>query len=164
MAESLNEQVIKYLTDAHAIEVQAIQQLEAAAGIAGDEDVARIYREHLEETREQERLVTQRLEALGESPSRIKDLGMRGAAMAMGLFAQVQPDTPGKVAVQAFSFEHYEIAAYELLRRVAQRAGDTETVQLADKILAQERAAAEKVASTFDRAVELSLQAHGAVG
>ena len=99
MAESLSEQVVKYLTDAHAIEEQAIQQLEAAAGVAGDEDLARIYREHLEETREQEDLVSQRLEALGESPSRIKDLGMRGAAIVMGLFAQAHPDTAGKVAV-----------------------------------------------------------------
>lgn len=128
-------------------------------GIAGDDDVARIYREHLEETREHERLVSQRLESLGESPSRIKDLGMRGMAMGMGLFAQAQPDTPGKLAVQACSFEHHEIAAYELLRRVAERAGDSETVQVADRILPQERAAAEKVGSTFDRAVELSLQA-----
>jgi ferritin-like metal-binding protein YciE len=63
--------------------------------------------------------------------------------------------------VQAFSFEHYEIVAYELLRRVAQRAGDSETVQMAERILQEERAAAEKVASTFDRAVELSLEAQG---
>jgi hypothetical protein len=94
-----------YLTDAHAIEEQAIQQLEAAAGIAGDEHVARIYREHLEETREHERLVRQRLEALGASASRVKDLAMRGAAIAMGLFARLQPDTPGKLAVQAFTMK-----------------------------------------------------------
>lgn len=161
MAENAKEQVVKYLADAHAIEEQAIQQLEAAAASAGDEELARLYREHLEETREQERLVRERLEALGAGPSRLKDMAMRGAAIAMGLFAQAQPDTPGKVAVQAFSFEHYEIAAYQLLRRVAERAGDHETVAVADRILEQERAAAQKVESSFDRAVALSLEAQG---
>jgi hypothetical protein len=34
-------------------------------------------------------------------------------------------------------------------------------VQVAERILQQERAAAEKVASTFDRAVELSLAVQG---
>ena len=54
---TVEEQLTKYLTDVHSIEVQALAQLEVAPEIAGDDRLAGAFREHLEETREQERLV-----------------------------------------------------------------------------------------------------------
>jgi ferritin-like metal-binding protein YciE len=155
------EHVVKYLTDAHAIESQAIQLLERAPKIAGDAELARLYEEHLAETRDQQRRVAQRLEALGGSPSKLKDGAMRLGALNWGAFFQAQPDTPAKLAGFAFAFEHLEIAAYELLRRVAERAGDTGTADLANAIAAEERAAADRIAGAFDRAVEASLEAQG---
>jgi ferritin-like metal-binding protein YciE len=53
---------------------------------------------------------------------------MRIGGLNIGAFLGAQPDTPAKLAGFAFAFEHLEIAAYELLSRVAQRAGETETV------------------------------------
>ena len=57
-----------------------------------------------------------------------------------------------------------EIASYELLRRVASRAGDEQTVQVATSILAQERAAAEKLRSLFPQALEASLREQSLAG
>ena len=48
-------------------------------------------------------------------------------------------------------------ATYELIGRLASRAGDRETAEVAGRILEQEKAAAELVAGTFERALELSL-------
>lgn len=59
-------------TDAHAIESQAIQLLEAGPGIAGFERLADVFRDHLEETREQQRLVDERLRAHEARPSRFQ--------------------------------------------------------------------------------------------
>ena len=42
MAETLAEQLTKYLTDAHSIEEQALAQLKTAPEIAGDNDLAAI--------------------------------------------------------------------------------------------------------------------------
>jgi ferritin-like metal-binding protein YciE len=42
---------------------------------------------------------------------------------------------------------------------VAERAGDEETVALVGRILAQEREAADRIASAFDEAVTASLEA-----
>ncbi len=162
MAKNIEEQLVKYLTDVHALEEQALQQLKKAAQIAGDPETAQVYRDHLAETEEQERLVRARLEAHGAGPSRVKDVAMKVGGLGAGLTAQLSPDTPGKLAASSFSFEHLEIASYELLHRVAQRAGDEETATVAQRILEQERAAAQKVAGTFDRAVERSLQDQGA--
>ena len=157
----LEKQLVKYLTDAHAIEGQAVKLLEKGAKIAGDPVLAQLYEQHLEETREHLRIVEARLEAHGAGPNAIKDAAMRLGALNWGMFFQAQPDTPGKLAAFAHAFEYLEIGGYEQLLRVAQRAGDTETVQAVEGILVQERAAARKVAAAFDRAVEASLQAQG---
>jgi ferritin-like metal-binding protein YciE len=159
--DDLREQLTKYLADAHAIENQALELLAKGQKIVGDDALAAIFSQHLEETRRQQELVAGRLEALGGSPSRIKDAAMRLGALNWGGFFAAQPDTPGKLCAFAYAFEHLEIAGYEELRRVAERAGDADTVDVADRILAEERAAAEKLAGQFDRAMEASLEAVG---
>jgi ferritin-like metal-binding protein YciE len=155
---TLAEQLTKYLTDVHSIEVQALAQLKAAPDIAGEDRLAAAFREHLEETHEQERLVEQALEARGADTSTLKDIAGRVGGWAMIAFARLNPDTPGKLTAHAFSYEHMEIAAYELLGRVAQRAGEQPVVELAHRIRTQERAMAERLRANFDVAVEASLR------
>jgi ferritin-like metal-binding protein YciE len=159
--DDLREQLRKYLADAHAIEAQAIKLLEQAPDSAGDPELAQAYRTHLEETRGHQRLVEQRLDALGGDPSSLKDSAMRAGALSWGAFFETHPDTPGKLAAFAYAFEHLEIAAYEELKRVAAKVGDTDTVRVADAILTEERAAAATLASSFDRAASAALQAVG---
>jgi ferritin-like metal-binding protein YciE len=161
-ADDPREDVVKYLADAHAIEAQAIELLERGTKIAGDDELAAIYREHLDETREQQRLVAARLQAVGGAPSKLKDAALRLGALNWGVFFASHPDTPGKLAAFAYAFEHLEIGGYELLRRVATRAQDEETVRLAITIAAQERAAAARLAGIWDRAVDASLRDVGA--
>jgi ferritin-like metal-binding protein YciE len=154
-------QLVKYLSDAHALESQATQLLERGPKIGGEPELERLYAEHLDETREHRRLVEERLDARSASPSTVKDAAMRLGALNWGLFFQAQPDTPGKLAAFAFAFEHLEIGGYEQLKRVARRAGDEEAVGMADRILAEERAMAGRLERSFDRAVEASLEAQG---
>jgi ferritin-like metal-binding protein YciE len=157
--EASTGQLDAYLADAHAIEAQSIQLLERGPKIAGDPELARLYAEHLQETREQQRLLDERLDARGASPSRLKDAAMRLGALNWGGFFQAQPDTPGKLAAFAYAFEHLEIGGYEQLHRVARRAGDTETEKAAARILLEERAMAGRLAANWDRAVDASLAA-----
>jgi ferritin-like metal-binding protein YciE len=159
--DDLEEQLVKYLADAHAIENQAIQLLERGREIGGDAELERLFTDHLAETRDHERLLEERLAAHDAAPSKLKDAAMRLGALNWGAFFQAQPDTPGKLAAFAFAFEHLEIAGYELLKRVAERARDQETVQVVERILGEERAAAEKIAGAFDGAVDASLDAQG---
>ncbi len=156
--ENLTEQLIKHLTDAHSIERQAEIQMRMAPQIAGDPELADIFTRHLEETRDHERRVRERLEAHGADPSGVKDLAGTVTGAGFALFAKFNPDTPGKLVAHGYSYEHMELAAYALLARVAERAGDADTVLAAGEIEAQERAMAERLADNFDRAVEASLR------
>jgi len=157
----LGGQLNTYLADAHAIEAQAIELLEKGPELAGDPELASLYQEHLAQTREQQRAVQERLDARGGDSSSLKDLAMRAGALNWGLFFQTHPDTPGKLACFAYAFEHLEIAGYEELKRVAERAGDRETALVAERILAEERDAAAKLYGAFDRAVDAALEAVG---
>jgi ferritin-like metal-binding protein YciE len=155
--DDIESELVSYLRDAHAIEAQALQLLEAGPALAGFDELAEIFREHLEETREQRRLVEERLAAHDGKPSRFQNAGLRIGGTGIGGFFGAQPDTPLKLAGFAFAFEHLEVAAYELLRRVAERAGDAETAGVAERIAAEERSAAERIASTWDTAVDTTL-------
>jgi ferritin-like metal-binding protein YciE len=159
--EDLQEQLVRYLADAHAIEAQSLRLLEKARGLAGDAALAAAYEEHRRETEEHERVVTARLEALGASPSRLKDAVLSLGALNWGAFFAAQPDTPAKLAAFAYAFEHLEIASYELLRRVADKAADGETALLASRIAGDERSAAEGIHSLLEQALEASLHAQG---
>lgn len=157
MAADIEKQLIKYLTDAHAMEKQALLLLARGADIVGDEEVARIFRAHRLQTEEHERYVAERLEAHGQSPSKLKDLASQAGALGIGVITQVAPDTPIRLAATAYAFEHLEIARYQMIERLARRAGDEETVAVAQRIREQEEAAAELVQGTFDRCLELAL-------
>jgi ferritin-like metal-binding protein YciE len=159
---SFEEQLTKHLADVHSIEEQALAQLRLAPRVAGDRELVRVFAEHLTETEAQERLVREQLERLGARPSTVKDISGRVGGWGMILFARANPDSPGKLAMHAFSYEHMELAAYELLGRIAERAGDEPVREMAARIGAQERAMADRLAGCWDRAVDASLRAKGA--
>src|SRR3954471_9058 len=139
----IREQLVKHLTDAHSIEEQALTQMRRAPDIAGEGRLAEAFREHLTETERHERLVRERLEAHGEEPSKRKDAAGKAGGVGMILFARFNPDTPGKLVNHAYSYEHMELAAYELLERVAVRAGDEDTAAMARALAAEERGRAQ---------------------
>jgi ferritin-like metal-binding protein YciE len=161
--DDLGEQLRKYLADAHALEQQAIALLERGPEQPGSERLATAYAQHLEQSREHARHVEHRLHAIGGDPSSLKDAAMHLGGLEWAAFFRAQPDTPGKLAAFVYAFEHLEIAGYEQLKRVAQRAGDGETAALADRILAEERAAAARVAELFDDAANAALETVGAL-
>jgi len=160
-ASTIPEQLTKYLADVHSIEEQALAQLRLAPRVAGDPELKRAFAEHLRETENQERLVREQLERRGATTSTFKDLAGRAGGWGMILFARVNPDTPGKLAMHAFSYEHMELAAYELLRRIADRGDDRAVSEMAQRIGEQERAMADLLAQHWDRAVDASLREKG---
>jgi ferritin-like metal-binding protein YciE len=62
MPRDIDEQLTKYLTDAHSIEVQALAQLRTAPDLAGAPELVEAFRSHLVETDEHERTTRELLE------------------------------------------------------------------------------------------------------
>lgn len=149
-------QLVKYLTDAHSIEEQALVQMKRAPKLV-EGGLAEIFVRHEDETKSQEQRVRERLEAHDASPSKLKDVAGQAGGFGMVLFARSQPDTAGKLVMHAFSYEHMEVAAYELLSIAAREAGDGETAAMAEAIADEERQMAGRLAARFDEAVEQAL-------
>jgi ferritin-like metal-binding protein YciE len=158
MSRDIDEQLTKYLTDAHSIEEQALAQLRSAPDMAHDDELAAAFRGHLSETEAHEATVRGLLEARGAKPSRVKDTVMWVGGKGFLLFARLQPDTPGKLLAHALSYEALELASYELLHEVAQRADDGDVAIAAIRIRNEERAMMERLESLFDNGVEASLR------
>jgi ferritin-like metal-binding protein YciE len=155
---TLSEQLTKYLTDAHSIEQQALAQMRVAPDLAGDPELGRAFTSHCHETIEHERAVRELLADRGASPAKLKDLLGTLTGKGFAAFARAQPDTPGKLLVHGYSYEHMERAAYEMLAHVAELAGDGQAARVARQIGEQEQAMADRLGACFDRAVEASLR------
>jgi ferritin-like metal-binding protein YciE len=161
-AEDPEAQLVKYLRDAHAIEAQADTLLGRAAEGGGDPALEALYAGHRGEERNHQELLRVRLAAHDSRPSRFKDSALRAGGLNWSALFQGRPDTPAKLAAFAYAFEHLQIAGYEQLMRVAERAGDSETVRTVERILAEERAAARGLRDAFERATDAALEAQGA--
>jgi ferritin-like metal-binding protein YciE len=155
--EDLKDELVKFLRDAHGMEQQSLQTLQAAVAVAGDPQLESLYQGHIMETQHHLELLKERLETHDASRSILKDLAGRLTAAQLGAGVVADSDTPAKLVAVAYGFEHFEIAMYELLKRVADRAGDQDAVEMADKILVNERQAAEKLAASYDLALERSI-------
>jgi ferritin-like metal-binding protein YciE len=105
--------------------------------------------------------MAQRLEAHDATPSAVKQLGGVLGALAKLPLDFVRGEKAGRNARDAYATEHLEIASYELLRRIAQKAGDEETATAAHEISEEERAMARFIEQNWDRFAELSLQEEG---
>src|SRR3954454_870990 len=157
MPRDIDEQLTKYLTDAHSIEVQALSQLRTAHDMAGAPELVEAFRSHLVETEEHERLTRELLESRGAKTSKVKDAVMAVGGKGFLLFARLQPDTPGKLFAHALSYEGLEFAAYACLLRVAERAGETEVTEGATRIRDEERGMMERLEQNVERAVDAAL-------
>lgn len=161
MPKDRREVLTDYLRDIHALEEQSLQQMESAPDIAGEPGLAAALREHLEETRTQEQSLRRLLDERGAEPSRMKDAIMRAGGEGFVLFARSQPDTPGKLATHALSYEALEWAAYDLLERLAVEADEPDVAEVARAIRDQEQEMMRRIESLLAGTVAASISARG---
>ncbi len=159
--DKLQQKLIDYVQDAHAMEQNVSKMLSSMISTTDDPEIGEVLRHHKEETEEHERKLRERLDAMGAGTSTTKEVGAVGSALLKGVGDMARTDKPGKNARDGFMTEHMEIAAYELLERLAKRAGDEQTAEVARKNRADEKEMARKIDSNWDRFLDLTLATPG---
>jgi ferritin-like metal-binding protein YciE len=161
---TVTEQLVKHIDEAYAMEQNVLRMLDRMIETSEDAAMKQHLQQHKHETEQQAVRLKARLEAHDASPSMVKEAtGIVGALMK-GVLDMARGEKAGRNARDGFATEHMEIASYELLERVARRAGDEETAQVARVNRLEEEAMAEKIAQSWDKAAELSLREAGVEG
>ena len=161
--EKLRRKLVVYVQNVHAMEQNVLLMLDSMIVTTRDGEIVNMLRQHKDETRRQEQRLSERRRALGGLglASVGKDLAAIAAAQAKGVTDLWRADKAARNARDAFVTEHLEIAAYELLERLAERAGDPETAEVARTNRAEEEAMAERLAANWDRFLDLALSEEG---
>jgi ferritin-like metal-binding protein YciE len=152
----LQEKLIEYVQDAHAMEQNVSTMLTSMISTTDDAEIKRMLEDHKRQTQEHERRLAERMHALGAGTSTIKEVGGIGAALFKGVGDIARSDKHSKNGRDGYVTEHMEIAAYELLERLADRAGDEETAEVARQNRSDEREMAKKIESNLDRFLDLT--------
>jgi ferritin-like metal-binding protein YciE len=116
---------------------------------ASDDELAKGFGDHLEETRQHVKNVKQAFEELGEPAKAEKCPGIDGIKKEHDDF--VANESPSQKVLDAFltgagaRAEHYEIAAYEGLVTMAEAMGEKDVARLLSENLEQEKKALGKI-------------------
>ena len=160
----LQRKLVDYVQDAHAMEQTVSTMLDSMIATTDDPEITEMLKQHKRQTQEHERRLRERLDAMGAGTSATRSVGGLGAALFKGVGDVARTDKPAKNARDGFMTEHMEIAAYELLERLAQRAGDEQTAEVARLNHADEQAMAKKIDSNWDKFLDLTLATPGLLG
>jgi ferritin-like metal-binding protein YciE len=158
---ALEEQLVKYIDEAHAMEQNVLRMLDSMIGTTSDPQMKRALERHRKQTEQQAGRLEERLQAHGATPSKVKEAGGILGALMKGVVDAARTDSAGRNARDGFATEHMEIASYELLERVAKLAGDKETAAVARQNREEEEAMARSIAAKWKKVVELSLKEEG---
>lgn len=158
---TIESQLVKHIDEAYAMEQNVLRMLDGMISTTDDPDIVRELEHHKIQTEGHAERMKSRLDAHGAQPSMVREVGgILGALMKLPLDL-VRPEKAGRNARDGYATEHMEIAAYELLSRIAERAGDGETAAAAREILAEEREMAATIEANWDRFATLSLAESG---
>ena len=141
---------LNWLRDAHAMEEQALTMLGGmSARLVRYHHLRARIEQHIAETERQERALRQLLER-DSSTSLMKDLSGKVAATGQALGGVFASDEVIKGAIAGYTFEHMEIASYNVLIATARIIGDDEAITIYEQNLAEEQSMANWLAQNME--------------
>ena len=158
---TIDEQLVKHIDEAYAMEQNVLRMLDGMIESTDDPQLKNQLVSHKAETEQHAERLKTCLEAHDASPSKLKEAGGIAGALMKGVLDMTRNEKAGRNARDGYATEHMEIAAYQLLERIAMRAGDEETAAVARTNRADEEAMARAIDASWDKAAELSLKEEG---
>jgi ferritin-like metal-binding protein YciE len=160
-SENLKQQLVRHIDEAYAMEQNVLRMLDGMIQTTDDQAIRDELREHKLQTERHAERMKQRLEAHDASPSMVKEIGGMAGALMKSVLDMTRSEKAGRNARDGYATEHLEIAAYQLLERIATQAGDEETAEAARENRKDEEAMAKKLDGNWDRFAELVLEEQG---
>ena len=157
----LEEQLVKHIDEAYAMEQNVLRMLDGMISTTSDPDIVRELEHHKLQTESHAERMKARLRSHDATPSIVKQGGGILGALAKLPLDMIRGEKAGRNARDGYATEHMEIASYELLARIADRAGDAETATAAREIIEEEREMARTIEQNWDRFAKLSLTEAG---
>lgn len=147
MAENAKERIVRYLEDAHAVEMGSISSMKDIVAEATDPQVKSLMEEHLTVTQTQADRVEARMNTLGGKAnggkSLINKIIGKGSDLANALHGHEDKQTQD--VIKSYALENFEVGMYTSLHAFANAVGDYETAQLAQTLIEEERMTAERI-------------------
>jgi ferritin-like metal-binding protein YciE len=140
---TVEERLLDWLRDAHAMEEQAETMLRREAQRLWDYPELRTRMEqHAEETRRQAERLRDCLQRYDAAPSGLKDTLGKMTGLGQALSGFLVGDEVVKAMLATATVEQMEIVSYKLLIEAAEAMGDSETKRVCDENLREEEAMA----------------------
>jgi ferritin-like metal-binding protein YciE len=161
MPSSVEDELIKALDEAYAMEKQVEVLLQSMIRTTGDPSLTSDMETHLNETKEHAERLETCLEAHGQSPSKVKAAGTMTAGALKAPLDMARSEKGMRNARDGFATEHLEIAAYRLIEELAKKAGDQQSLAVAQQNAEDEERMAARIAANWSKFVALSLKQEG---
>ena len=161
VGQALTDQLVKHIDEAYAMEQNVLRMLDGMISTTDDPEILDALEHHKMQTQGHVDRMKARLDAHDAQPSGVRQMTGVLQALAKVPLDMVRGEKAGRNARDGFATEHMEIASYELLRRIAERAGDEETAAAATEIIEEEKAMANVISENWDKFAELSLREEG---
>ncbi len=159
--ETLKDLYIHELKDLHSAEKQLTRALPKMAKAASNEQLAKGFKEHLEQTEEHVNRLEQILESHDQSTRGPKCKGMEGlieeGSEMIEEDAEDEVRDAGLIAA-AQRVEHYEIAGYGCVRTYAELLGDSKGAELLQQTLDEEGATDKKLTELAKTLINIRAQ------
>ena len=159
--ETLKDLYIHELKDLHSAEKQLTKALPKMAKAASNEQLAKGFKEHLEQTEEHVNRLEKILESLDQSTRGQKCKGMEGlieeGSEMIEEDAEDEVRDAGLISA-AQRVEHYEIAGYGCVRSYAELLGDTKGAELLQQTLDEEGATDKKLTELAKTLINIRAQ------
>jgi ferritin-like metal-binding protein YciE len=155
----MKTQLTKHIDEGIAMEESVLRMLRSMVRTTDDRELQRAIEAHMQTTEEHIQRLTGRLRAHGARRSVARQAGGFVAGTAKGVADIARREKPARNARDGFATEQMEVAAYELLERIARQAGDEETAEVARRNRAEDKAMAQLIGRNWDKVAKQALSA-----
>jgi ferritin-like metal-binding protein YciE len=154
----LQDQLVKHIDEALAMEQNVLRMVDGMIATTDDPQIKKALQQHKRETEQHAKRMEERLEGHGATPSTVREIGGIVGALMKSVVDTVRPEKAGRNARDAYATEAMEIASYQLLERIARRAGDDETAEAARLNRLDEENMARTIEQNWEKFAELSIE------